>query len=338
MSAIDNLTPEQAKALETAEKLFRLAGKNPNKHEAEAATAKAMKILEDLNLDMSVIEQGGTEKAKRSDEKMKGGLYKWQRELWKAIADLHFCFYWSMYNYDPNKKNIYQSRLYGERVMGGYRFEHRVVGRSVNVIAVRNMAQYLEQTIERLTRDHIDNEYYYSNMSKGQAYYTNYATSYRSGIAEEVIGKIYDRRQSILNEEKRKQREAEERAAQAGMASASDGRSLTLSSVAKSEEEANYDFLNGDGAYAKRAARIADAARRQREAEEEYARWAAANPEEARKAEAEARKNRRRTSWNAGTARPKDNRDWSAYKAGRRAGEGVSIDPQAEARKTARIG
>jgi hypothetical protein len=325
-SLLEGLTPEQLKQFETAEKLFRLAGKNPNKHEADAAAAKGMAILEALNLDMSAIEEGGSEKVKRADERMAGGLYKWQRDLWESIAELHFCYYWSMYQWDPDKKNLYQSRKQGRRINGGFRFEHRLVGKVVNIVATKNMAEYLQDTIERLTRDHV---------TRPEEFFTNYAVSYRQGIAEEVIKKIYDRRQDLLREERRKEQEAAEKAAASGMAGVSTSRAMTLGSVLKQEEEANYDFLNGDGAWARRLAERAERAKKAEEAAAAYTAWAAEHPEEARKQEEERRKNRRRTPWNAGMRTEKDTRDWSAYKAGREVGERVGIDPQAGARKTA---
>jgi len=331
-ASLDDLSPAQLKTLQTAEKLFRLAGKNPNKHEAEQAMAKGMKLLEDLNLDMSVIEQGGTERVKRSDEKMAGGLYRWQRDIWEALAKLHFCYYWSQYNYDPDKVNKYQTRKAGTKVMGGFRFEHRLVGRTVNVVATRNMAQYLEQVVERLVRDHLHHD--------ATQFWTNYATSFRQGVAEEITNKIYQRRQDMLREEQIKAHEAAERAAASGMADASTSRALTLSSVVKQEQEANHDFLYGEGDWARREARIAVAAKRQAEAEAEYTKWAADHPEEAQKMEAEQRKNARRTPWNYGMGGGRaDNRDYSAYKAGREAGKSVSLDQQAGQSRTAgRIG
>lgn len=326
MTDLSGFSPSQLERLALAEKLFRVAGRNPD--EAAAYTGKALAILEELNLDMSVLEQGGGEKAKRSDEKMAGGLYTWQRDLWRSISELHFCFYWNQYNFDPNKVNKYRQRKYGNKQMGGYVFQHRVVGRSVNVIAVRNMAQYLEQTIERLTREHV--------VSPAN-YWTRYATSYRQGIAETVIGKILDRRRDQLAEEHKKQREAEERTNQTG---ASISRALTIASLTKSEEEANYDFLHGEGAWARRAEqnRKWEQERAEARAQQEAA-WtafAAANPEEARKMEEDARKQRRhRTPWNYGMRSEKDTRDHSAYRAGQEAGRNVSIDPQTDRTRAA---
>lgn len=326
---LSGLTPSQLKQLETAEKLFRVAGRNPT--EAAAFTARAMAILEDLNLDMSVLEQGDGSKAKRADEKMVGGLYKWQRELWEAIAQLHFCYYWNQYSFDKTKVNKYRSRKNGERVMGGYKFQHRLVGKVVNIVASRNMAQYLEQTIERLTREHVVDP---------ANYWTRYATSYRQGIAEEVVGKILARREDMVADEARKQREAEERATQASMAGASTSRAVTIASLVASEEQANYDFLHGEGAWAKREAdqlRYQQrAAERRAKREAEWTAYKAAHPKEAAKAEEEARKARRhRTPWNYGMRSEKDTRDWSAYRAGRETGKNVGIEPQADQARSA---
>lgn len=325
---IEDLTPEQVKLLETAEKLFRLAGKNPNQNEAAAAASKAQEILDRLNLDMSVLEQGGSEKVKRSDQRMDGGLYQWQRNLWHSIAKLHFCYYWCQYNWDREK--VVRDRRWGGTKKGGYRFQHRLVGRTVNVVAVKNMAEYLQQTIERIVREHVGDP---------RNYFTNYAHSFREGMADSIVRRIIERRQQRLDEEEAKAQEAELRAKAAQSSGHSTGRAMTIADVEKSEEEANYDFLHGEGAFARRKARIAERqqelAEAQRRAEEEYTRWAEANPEEARKEEERRQKEARRrsrSSWNAGTKR--DNTDWSAYSAGREAARNVSIDPQTGGSKT----
>lgn len=334
-------TAEQTKRLELAEKLFRVAGRSP----AEAAeyTARAMKILEELNVDMSVLEQDGGEKAKRADELHAGGRYKYQRELWSAIAKLHFCFYWNQYNWDAKKVSPYHAKKHGMAAakanLGGYVFQHRIVGRRVNCVGVRNMAGYLEQTIERLTKEHLATEMREERSS------SPYAISFRQGIAEEVIAKIYDRREEQLSEERRKEHEAAERAARAGSGEAT-GTAVTLSSITKQEHEANYDFMHGDGAWArKKAAEVkwqadwdagrAERARKAKEEEEAYTQWAAANPKEAAKQEREAEKGRRSRASRTSYREPKerDNRDHRAYEAGRRAGREVSIDLQADKAK-----
>ena len=328
------LSPEAMKAIETAEKLMRLAGNNTNQNEAAAATAKAMDLLAAHNLDVSIIEQqGGGAKAARSDEKMAGGLYHYQRNLWQAIAQLNFCWYWNQYVYDPNKSSAYWRRKGVTGKKGGYRFQHRLVGRKVNVIATRNMADYLEKTIDRLVRERIGD-------SQGNNMFSKWAVNFREGIADEIRSKIFDRRRDLLAEEDRRIREEAERAAQAGRGTESSGRGLTLRSLQQSEYDANTDFLYGEGTAAKWAAERAEAARKQAEAdaayaawaeanpEAAYAAWAEANPEAAAKEEAKARKESRRRSY--GRSKGREAHNTSAYWEGREEGKKVSIDPQAE--------
>lgn len=320
-----SLTDEQTKAIDTVEKLMRVAGRTPHQEEAASFTAKAMAILAAHNLDVSIIEQGGGAKATRTDEKMAGGLYKWQRSLWKAIAELNFCFYWNQYVWDETKTRVVKSRWDGERIkkQGGYRFQHRVVGRKVNVVSTKNMADYLEQTIERLTRE---------KVGGADQFFTAWAIAYREGIADEVINKIYEERASLLRDDAKKQRAAE-KAQRDSVAKGSTSTALSLNTLAKSEYDANADFLYGEGFSAKRAAERVAQAEADRVAEEEYTAWAKANPEEA-KAQAEARRKAYRSSWNAGMGRDAQDkrRDQNpgAYRMGREVGKSVSIHRQAE--------
>lgn len=325
---IENLTDAQRKQLELAEKLFRTAGRS--KGEADQYVAKAMAILESLNLDMSVLEEGGTETVKRSDTKFTGGRYKYQRDIWSYVADLHFCHYWTQYSWDKEKISPYaiktKGAAYAKANRGGYRNEHRIVGRTVNVIATKNMATYIEDTIERLLRDHMEAE------NRKDLHNSVYCISFRRGVAEAIVDKVFQRRQHMLAEEQRKAKEAAERAAAAGKAGDT-GKALTLGTLAQQERQANYDFLNGDGAWAKREAKRAEWAKQAREAEEAHTKWAAENPEEARKQEEERLKeDRKRSNRRYRPKANKTNTDWSAYSAGEAAGRTVSIDPQAGGR------
>lgn len=320
------LSPEAVKAIETAEKLMRLAGNNTNQHEAAAATAKAMDLLASYNLDISIIEQEGKgAKAARSDEKMAGGLYHYQRDLWHAIATLNFCLYWNQYSYDPDKVSKYFKRTGRGSSRGGFRFQHRVVGRKVNVIATRNMASYLEDTITRLVRAKL-------GEGQGSNLYSAWAVSYRTGIAEEVISKIYERRRHLMAEETRKRQEKEEAARRAGAGAESNSRGLTIHGLEKSEHDANIDFLYGEGTSAKWEAERIERARVAREAEAAYVAWAKENPEEAKKEEEKRRKERRKYRSSGRSSGPKIS-STSAYWEGREDGKNVSIDPQAENQK-----
>lgn len=330
-----DLSPEAQRAIRQVEKLLRLAAKHPTEAEGISAANKAQQLLLAYNLDMATVERG-SDSGRREDAKMKGGLYQYQRDLWEAVARLNFCLYWNQYVYDKDKvgrrKATWRDRYDGVtasviRVKGGYNFVHRVVGRVVNTTATRVMAEYLEQTIERLTRERLNGE--------GTQYFTRWAISYREGIAERVIKKIEERRRDQLSEERKEARAAEKRAADAAMAPASSATTLTLSSYTKSERDANYDVIHGEGWSAQQAAARAAEAKAAAEAEAEYVAWAKANPDEARKQEEEARANRAKSRYRGGRSAPTKHRDWSAYKAGNEAGASVSIDQQAGQRKTA---
>lgn len=342
-----DLSPQAQDAVRRVEKLLKLAAKNPNEHEAAAAAAKAQEILAQYNLDMTIVEQNSGDKGKREDAKVKGGLYQYQRDLWQAVAELNFCMYWNMYVYDKTKTRRRKNRYDGssELVQGGYTFQHRLVGRTVNTTMTRTMAEYLQQTIERLTRDKVNND--------PKEFFTRWAMSYREGLADSIVYKIYERRKHVLAEELRRSKEAEKQAADLATKGESTATALTLADVRKSEEQANYDFLHGEGAWAKRKAQQAkweaDYAKREREEEAQrakdeaaYTAWAAANPDEARQQEEERKKEeeaerkrdernaRRRTgNYRGYTQSAKEaRRDSGAFAAGREAGRKVSIDPQ----------
>lgn len=329
-----DLSPEAQRAIRQVEKLLRLAAKHPTEAEGIAAANKAQELLTAYNLDMATVERG-SDSGKREDAKMKGGLYHYQRDLWQAVAELNFCLYWNQYVFNKDKAGRRKERWSGRtiRTQGGYDFVHRVVGRVANVVATRVMAEYLEQTIERLTRERLN--------GNGSQFFTRWAISYREGIAERIIEKIYERRKVQLNKERREQHEAERAAAMAASAGFSASTALTLSSYTKSEREANLDIVYGEGWSARQAAERAERARAAAEAEAAYVAWAKAHPEEvAAEAERE-RKEVRKSRWRGGTRdykeRRNDRRDWGAYKAGHDAGARVSIDQQADHRKAGRL-
>lgn len=331
-----DLSPEAQRAIRQVEKLLRLAAKHPTEAEGISAANKAQELLLAYNLDLATIERG-SDSGKREDAKMKGGLYQYQRDLWEAVAQLNFCLYWNQYVYDKDKVGRRKGTWRDERdgvttsvvkVKGGYNFVHRVVGRVVNTTATRVMAEYLEQTIERLTRERLNGD--------GSQFFTRWAISYREGIAERVIDKIYERRQEQLSKERREARARDKRAKEAAAAPYSSATTLALSSYTKSENDANWDVIHGEGWSARQAANRAAEAKAAAEAEAEYIAWAKANPDEARKQEEEARKELAKSRYRGGRSSIKQ-RDYGAYKAGHEAGAGVSIDQQAGQRKTARL-
>lgn len=320
---------QDEKLIDRIGKLLAKAAASKFPEERDLFQSKAMAMIADNNLDMAAIEMGGSsaKAAKRTDEKRAGGLYNWQRELWKAVAELNFCMYFNLYTYNPDKVSKYWSRKYGgvanvpEHRRGGYSFQHRLVGRTVNVALTQTMADYLEGAIERHLKEELHD--------RGEHLFSEWANGFRTGAADEVISKLIARRREILAEEKAKEMAHEAALRAKGAAGHSTDRGLTLASVAETEKAGNYDMLHGEGAYAKRLARMAAAAEANRIAQEKYTKWAKENPEEARKEEEEQEKRWRRyghTPWNAGMGKSKY--DKGGYNSGSSAGRKIGIDQQ----------
>lgn len=325
-------TADLARITERVQKLLNLAAKNPNQAEAEAATAKAMAMLEAYNLDMSTLEQGGSDGGAREDTRQRGGMYTYERELWSGIAEINFCMYFTLRQHD-----------YDRRTRGGsprITFQHRFVGRKVNVTSTKAMGEYLQGTIERLCRE---------RFPENSQFFCSEAVAYREGMADEVRLKLWRRRSKQLRDVEAREAEAEEARARAAEQGVSLSTALTIADVVKSEEEANYDFLHGEGSFARRRKKREDWQREAAEdravqaaaeaaAEAEYTRWAAEHPEEAAREEkkrlarerAEERKEARRTGPRYRSETAEERRRGSSYfREGRRAGGDISIDPQA---------
>lgn len=327
-----DLSPGAERAVRQVEKLLRLAAKHPTEAEGIAAANKAQQLLEAYNLDMATVEAAsGAASGKREDEKLKGGLYHYQRDLWEAVAKLNFCMYWNQYVYDKEKVGRRKARYSGltVRTQGGYSFRHRIVGRVVNVVGTKVMAQYLEQTIERLTRERLQGD--------GSQFFTRWAISYREGIAERIVRKIEDRRADQVQKERKEQRQRDKATQDAARAGASTATAMTISSLTKSEHDANIDFVYGDGTSAQWAADRAETARLQAEADAEYTAWAKANPEEAAKAAEDERKRERRQGYGRQSYRDRKSVDYGGFNAGYEAGDKVSLDQQVDEPSRRRI-
>ncbi len=156
----DEFTDQQRRVLDKVEKLLRLAGKNTNEAEAASATAKAMDLLAEYNLSLSSVDESGEGSGRRAEERLVGGFYEFERDLWSRIADLNFCLCWHQRTWVPRIHTDAKS----ERILDPYRRRNilrgqfKVIGRVHNVAATRGMAAYLLGTIERLTREWLHDE------------------------------------------------------------------------------------------------------------------------------------------------------------------------------------
>lgn len=288
--------------------------------EAEARIAKAQELLAKYNLDMASI--GGTPaQNKRNDKKTKGGLYSWQRKLWKAVAELNFCHYLSV-----------------KGLAKGSTYEHRLIGSHGNVIATEVMANYLQETIEKLAQA-------WAKESGYKSVFVRDAIAYREGMTNRVAYKLKQRRDAVLEEERKATEERKQREAASGQASTS--HALTLVEYTSSEQDFNNDYLN-NWELGTTAKNRYEAELRQKKWEEEYRARQAAKTDEEKEAErkateewyaeyqkkqAKAQKRRDRTPPKAQRERkrtPEEERAglW-AFREGQMDGDKVGIDQQA---------
>lgn len=208
-----------AAVIERVKRLLALAGNNPNEHEAASASAMAQKLMEDHNIDMAVLGKSGKgTQGARSDQKQKGGLYGWQRDLWKASAELNMCVYWSL-------KGLERGSVY----------EHRVLGSQVNVLSTTILAEYLQGTIDRIAQGWAKERGYKSPFVRE-------AIALREGIASRLVERLREQRRQRIAEDERKAREAK---ATASHPSAAPGTGIVLADVIQSEDDLNQDHIKG---------------------------------------------------------------------------------------------
>lgn len=312
------MTEEQVAVIQRVEKLLRLSGSS-NAAEAAQAAAKAQELLTRHNLDLAVVEMAGGGDGRREDQRQRGGMYLYQRQLWQAVAELNYCVYFTYRRRGTRKVTT----KYGWQYRNTIQYERRLVGRRVNVATTQVMAGYLEQAVERLCRDRLHERY--PDRPSNQ-YYSQWAVSFRTGAVETIVDRIYERRQQVLSEERARERELAARMS-AGQSTAT---ALTVAALEQRERDANMDFIHGEGYSARRRAREAELAEERRREQAEYVAWAAANPDAARKQEEERERRLeaelRRAARRGSGGGPE--RDWGAYSAGIKAGRSVSIDPQ----------
>lgn len=323
----EELDADQLKILEKIEKLFRLAAKSGTPEEAASATAKAQELLVAYNLDAELVgKTGASADAKREQQKIKGGMYTYQQYLWHAVSELNFCYHWVQQ--EPEKVTKYRTAWDGSKQSYQHTYmrnRHVIVGRRVNARLTLTMGQYLEGAIERFVAE---------RFPLNSQRFMREAVAFREGMADELYWRLVEKRRALIKEEE------ERRHRDAAAAGVSTSQALTIGSFAEQEKDANLDFLYGEGWSAKKRAERVARADAERRAEEEYTRWAAANPEEARKEEKrrekEARKGRRGggPGSRGGLSGQEKRQNSSEYWQGREVGKKIGLDPQASDKRT----
>lgn len=323
--------PDVTKIAERVAKLLALAEKGASEAEAASAVSKAMALLAAHNISMDTVTQAAEGSGRREDAKQRGGMYLYEREVYKAVAELNFCFYFvSRVKFRLHPAKLDARGVVIREARHQMSFAHRIVGRAVNVAASKAMSGYLLGTIERLCRERIGNV--------NSQFFSSWSVSFRKGAAERVVEKLRERRWALVEKETQEREKAEAVANEAVAKGASTATTMTLASVAKREKDANIDFMHGEGTAARWAAERAETAKANREAEEEWTAWCVAHPEEAAKMAREERaRERRNAARRTGSYRSpaRERGDPGGYAAGREAGRKIGLDQQAgaEARK-----
>ena len=233
---VTTFSPETLTVIDKVKKLLALASNNPNENEASAASAKAMELLESYNLDMATIGDNKNP-SQRDTLKHNGGLYGWQRELWRAVAELSMCLYWC------------------EKGLGrGQKYQHKILGSHVNVVSATVLSDYLQSTVERLAKE-------WANDNGFQSVFVREAIAYREGMARRLVERLQDLRRERLDEDERKQREQQAAAQRPANAGAGGGTGLVLASVIQTEQDLNRDYFYGYEPGTTAARRAAEQAR-----------------------------------------------------------------------------
>lgn len=340
--------------LNKIESLLRMANdKRGNENEASNAMRAAQRLADAHNLSLASLDPANKKAAdkRREDKKFGGGLYQWQRDLYKAIAELNHCRHWVSEETVEGKVSAYEKRKYGaeeakyraEHGMAdwGREWRHRLLGSPVNVLSTQLMAEYLQGTVERLARDFVNND--------PKKFFIQDAIAFREGAASRIVILLQDKRREDIAEQQRQREEA------AARNPGGQNQLVILDDIVSAEAEANYDYLNGEGAWARVQA---DKARREAayeerlkaaaEAERIQDEWDAAHPEEAaarKRKEAEdaaaywadwEKRNKRSASRTPAAPRTRSQTDAerrassSAYYSGSVAGSKVSLDKQVD--------
>lgn len=321
------------------QKLLNLAARNNSQEEAASAAAKAQQLLAEYNLTEEAVSNAVDKDGKRAEEFISSGYYKYQRYVWTSVAELNFCLCWCQDVYVKKRAYLYQQSRHtaagddrGERGIREVRqTQMRLIGRKVNVTATIALVKYLLGAIERVTREHIQG-------SETQTR-SNWAMSFRQGIATSLYRRLRDEREKLHAKEKVEQWKREQAEDAAGRAGVSTSRAVSIASFTKTEEDANMDFVMGEGWSAQKAAARAAEAEQRRQEMEAYTKWAADHPEEARKqAEQSRQKSKQRQSRRRGAAYRDDGIDTSAYYAGQDAGKSIGLDIQVDSGRRSKLG
>src|SRR5690606_38263639 len=117
----------------------------------------------------------------------------------------------------------------------GSTYQHRLIGSHANVIGTEHMAQYLQDTVERLAQQWAKDNYY-------KSVFVREAIAYREGMTARLSERLRERRDRMVTEARH---EAEKRKQEQSRGAADPGTTaLTIVDVISTEQDLNNDYLN----------------------------------------------------------------------------------------------
>lgn len=165
-----------AKVLDKVHKLINLSKENSSPHEAALAAERAFDLLAQHNLSLAELQKHG-ESLNGDTDRIRDSFVTDYRDLaildlWVATAEAHYC------------RIIYNSPVKGDR---GYVFT--LVGRRTNIIVAATMAEYLCQTMLRLTADAVR-----ENRHSGEEHGRHVRTNFMTGMVRVIQRRLSERR------------------------------------------------------------------------------------------------------------------------------------------------
>lgn len=161
------------KIVDKIRKLLSLA-QSPNEHEAALAAKKAQELLAQHNLSLSEVE-GKEEEDDVGEGNFETASQPWQRRICSGVAKLYFCYYYFTFVKYPAPT----------RRCGYVRKDrHNFVGLDHNVSVAKMMAEYLLETVERLTKE--------GSMTVHVSERSCYMTTFRAACAGRLRSRLYD--------------------------------------------------------------------------------------------------------------------------------------------------
>ena len=186
--------------------------------EMALAAEKVQSLLEQYNLSLDAIASSKTD-SRGKDMHQAAAMYKYQRRLMKAVAEMNFCMHWL----DEITAESFGKTRKVKR--------HVLLGRKVNIVGTTMMYDYLVATLDRMLP--------YQGMAKrGKS-----ALLWREGASDRLQVRLADARYEREAEAAKKTEEEAVRARHPGAAST--GTSLTIVDLTKNEYDLNVDALEG---------------------------------------------------------------------------------------------